>query len=197
MNPIEVAKGISDYGMMAVSAAFFIVIAGSIMLFIIQTVKKFMNNIMIKQNETLNKLLEETQKQNALLSTINEGLSDETLSQVKCVASAIFDLNKQEVCKIISRIKDENNLANRDYVKGKIRRLLQNIHGGRNGKFDLFSYRGRRLSTYTNTEWVDTLLQIVEDEIYAEKYNSGRAYSNISAAYEDIKNNFYRKLMYN
>ena len=88
-----------------------------------------------------------------------------------------------------------NHIADKMATANKIRLLLNNLHEDRNSKFDLFSYRGRRLSSYTNPAWVEQTAKVVESEIYNETgANNGRAYTNVESSYANIRLEFYHNL---
>ena len=126
---------------------------------------------------------------------IAEGLIPETQLRIKNISGVFFDLAVEKVCRLIKKIREENNIANFDATRGKIRTLLHNIYEDRNSKFDSFRYRGKPLSQYCNSEWVDWVSKVVEGEIYNEAGpNNGRAYTNVKAVYENIKLDFYHRL---
>ena len=79
----------------------------------------------------------------------------------------------------------------------KVRQLLNNLFGDINSKFDLFTYRGRRLSSYSDSiSWSDALVEVVENELYNEKgENDTRAYTNVEAAFSKIKLEFYHSMI--
>ena len=72
---------------------------------------------------------------------------------------------------------------------------MGNLHADRDSKFDCFSYKGKKLSSYTSVGWVDWVVQVIESEIYNESgVNNGRAYTNVKAVYDRIKIEFYNNL---
>lgn len=76
----------------------------------------------------------------------------------------------------------------------KIRTLLINLHEDRNSRFDYYTYRGKRLSSYTSPEWLDWVADVVEAEVYSDKQNNERSYTNVQAVYDRIKLDFYHKM---
>lgn len=126
---------------------------------------------------------------------IREGLNDELLTQIKVLSGYAFDYAKTQVLRALDRIKKENHIENRPAIEKKIYLILENLHSNRNSKFDNFSYGGKRLSEYTNHDWVEKIAEIMLNEIYDEAgYNNGRAGNNIDLAYEEIKVEFYKNL---
>ncbi len=191
---LEVAKGISDYGMMAVTAAFFLVISAVMMIFFFKLFKRVLNNIMDKQNTVLSQLLDENIKQNVSLASIREGSEEVSQMRIKTITSFAFDLSVEKVCRIVKKIRQENNIDDKEATKEKIRLLLKNLHDDRNSKLDNFTYSGKPLSAYTEDKWIESVARVVEREIYAEKANNGRLYSNLDLAYKSIRLQFYKNL---
>lgn len=190
------AKGISDFGLMAMTAAFFLILSAVMMVSCFRWFKSIINNIVDTQNEAMKELLKETRSQNARLDDIVEGLRPTMLQQVKSLSSVHFDLSVERVCRIIKRIRTENHIANLEATKDKIHTLLSVVYESRNTEMENWSYRGRKLSEYANSEWIEWVAQVVEKELYHEDgANNGRAYTNVNAVYEKIKLDFYHRLM--
>lgn len=96
---------------------------------------------------------------------------------------------------MIKRIREENHISDKEATKKKILTLVTNLHEDRNTRFDSYRYRGKRLSEYTNRDWIKWVEKVIEDEIYNESGpNNSRAYTNVSAVYDNIKVDFYRRL---
>lgn len=192
---LQTGKGISEFGMMAMTAGFFLVLSALMWVTFFRWFMKVVNDMMISQKETMRDLLNETRAQNERLNDISEGLMPETQLRIKTLSNVFFDLEVERVCRIIKKIREENHIADKIATANKIRLLLNNLHEDRNSKFDLFSYRGRRLSSYTNPEWVGQIAKVVESEIYNETgANNGRAYTNVESAYANIRLEFYHNL---
>ncbi len=189
-----VAKNIGDLGMMAVTAAFFLVISALLWVACFRWFKSIIDN-MIKSNANMvNDLLTETRKQNDMLNDISEGLRPETLLRIKHITGAFFDLAVERVCRIIKKVREENHIVDKDATKAKIRTLILNLHEDRASKFDIFEYRGKQLSAYVNPEWVNWVADVIEHEVYADSVNNGRAHTNVTAVYDRIKLDFYHKM---
>lgn len=190
----SVAHGITNYGMMAITAAFFLVLTGLLWVACFKWFKSIIDG-MIKNNAKVNAdLLAETRKQNEMLNDISEGLRPETLLKVKNLSSMCFDLAIERVCRIIKRVRDENHIADKVATVAKIRTLIENLHEDRNSRLDSFMYRGRTLSSYTNVQWIEWVAEVVEKEVYNEKINHGRAFTNVQAVYERIKIDYYHRV---
>lgn len=190
----QVAKGISDYGMMAMTAAFFLILSAGMMVAIFKWFKNLINR-MLEQNETLRQLLDKMQDNAEALQDLAEGMRAETSLRVRNLTGFAFDLSVEQVCRLIKRTRQENHIANREATAKKIRKSLQVIHDDRNSRFDSFTYRGKPLSAYCNPDWVEEVARVVESELYHEDgENNARAYTNVKLAYDDIKTDFYQRL---
>lgn len=191
----NVAKGINDLGMMAMTAGFFLILSAGLMVTCFKWFKTLINDIIKDQKDAIVELLEETRTQNAMLGTLTEGLKPETQLRIKNTSGVYFDLAKEQVCRMIKKIREENHIIDHEATGKKIRNLLRNLHEDRNSRFDCYTYRGKKLSSYTSADWVEKVAKVVEDEIYnASGQNNSRAYTNVSAAYDDIKIDFYHRL---
>lgn len=199
---LQTGKGIGDLGMMAMTAGFFLVLSALLMVACFRWFMKVVNDLLTSQKETIQgqketmkQLLDETRTQNERLNDISEGLIPETQMRVKTISNMAFDLSVERVCRIIKKVRAENHIADRESTGKKIRVLLTNLHEDRNSKFDCFTYRGRKLSTYTDTAWIEQVAKVIESEIYNDAgENNGRAYTNVESAYANIRLEFYHNL---
>nr|DAL65615.1 MAG TPA_asm: ATPase [Caudoviricetes sp.] len=190
----EVAKGISDYGVMIVICAAFIVMSLLMWVAIFKWFKSIIDSSIKNNTEMTVELLETTNKQNELLNDIADGMRPATLLQVKNISNAYFDLAVERVCRIIKRVREENNIINKEATKAKIHTLLCNLHEDRNSRFDNHRYRGKALTQYTSPEWIDWVAEVVGSEVYAETPNNSRAFINVEAVYSRIRLDFYHRL---
>lgn len=197
INPtLEVGKGIGDLGMMAVTAGFFLVLSALMWVTFFRWFMKVINDTMNSQRETFKELLIETRNQNIQLSNISEGIVPETQMRIKTITNMAFDLAVERVCRIIKRVREENHISDKEATSNKIRQLLTNLHEDRNSKFDNFPFRGKKLSSYANSKWVEQVAKVVESEIYNDKgVNNQRAFANVDAAYAKIRLELYHNMM--
>ena len=192
---VGVAKGISDFGMMAIAAAFFVLLAAALMVSCFQWFKHLINGMVESQNKSMADLLAETRAQNAALTDIAEGLRPETQLRIRNLTGFAFDLAIEKVCRLIKRVRTENHVADHEATSVKIRKSLRVIHDDRNSKFDTFTYKGKPLSSYCDEEWIEQVAKVVESEIYhVDGENNARAASNVTLAYDNIKTEFYAKM---
>ncbi len=199
---LQTSKGISDFGMMAITAGFFLVLSALLMVACFRWFMNMVNQLMTSQKEinqdykdTMRQLLEETRAQNERLNVLSESLMPETQLRIKTLSNVFFDLSVEKVCRIIKKVREENHISDKEATARKIRTLLTNIHEDRNSKLDCFSYRGNRLSEYTERKWIEQVAKAVEAEIYNENgANNGRAYTNVESVYANIRLEFYHNL---
>lgn len=199
---LQTGKGISDFGMMAITAGFFLVLSALLMVACFRWFMNMVNQLMTSQKEinqdykdTMRQLLEETRAQNERLNVLSESLMPETQLRIKTLSNVFFDLSVEKVCRIIKKVREENHISDKEVTARKIRTLLTNIHEDRNSKLDCFSYRGNKLSEYTEKKWIEQVAKAVEAEVYNENgANNGRAYTNVKSVYANIRLEFYHNL---
>ena len=194
-NVTEVAKGISDYGMMAVTAAIYLLLSAAMMIAIFKWFKTIINRILGQQTESMKQLAEIQSENNRMLKFMSDGLKTETMLRIRNLTGFAFDLSVEQVCRLVKRIRKENHIADRQTTAAKIRKCLQVIHDDRNSRFDPFTYGGKPLSDYCSKKWVEDVAKVIESELYHEDgENNARAYTNIKLAYDNIKTDFYQRL---
>lgn len=189
------ARGISDFGMMAVTAAFFLILSAAMMIAIFRWFKSIIERMMEDNRKSLQELARTTNAQNDMLQDISDGLRTETMLRLRNLMGFAFDLSVEQVCRLIKRTREENHISDHEATASKIRKSLQVIHNDRNSRFDPFTYRGKPISGYCNPVWVEEVAAVVEEEIYHEDgANNARAYTNVKLAYDNIKTDFYKRL---
>ena len=191
---VSVAEGVSNFGFKAIASAVYVLITAAMLFFTFKWFKSIIDGIINTNNKSMVDLLAETKKQNEQLMDISEGLKPETMLRIKNTANAYFDLAVERVCRIIKKVKEENHIADKEATKAKIRNLLLNLHEDRNSRFDSYTYKGRKLSSYTSMEWVDWVAEVVEKEVYETTFNNRTAYSNVCLVYDKIKLDFYHNM---
>jgi len=191
---IDVAKGISDVGAIVMTGAAFIVLSLLMWVVIFRWFKSIIDNMITKNAKVMDDLLATTNAQNELLNDIADGMRPTTLLQIKSISNTCFDLSVERVCRIIKKVREENNIINKEATKQKIRTLLCNLHEDRNSRFDTTRYRGKTLTHFTSSEWIDWVAEVVEREVYSENPNNARAFTNVEAVYARIRLDFYHKL---
>ncbi len=192
---IDVAKGISDYGFGAIAAGAFVVLGIVMFLAMFTWFKNMLSQLVSDNVEKMNELLEETKRQNVMLLAIRDGLLDETMLQVKNTSSMAFDLSAYDVLEIINTVRKENNISNREATIQKIHKLVGNQYRCIKSKMDCYPFKGRHLSDFMKDDWVDKVSAIVEAEVYHDKgENANREHTNVFAAFDEIKLEFYNSI---
>lgn len=199
MNEIEqvtkVAQGISDFGILVMIAAFFLIFSAGVMIWNMRSYKTLIERVMTEFSEKLEKVSSTASDNSQIMSEIAEGLVPETRLRIKSISNAFFDLSVERVCRLIKRVREENHIIDKEATRLKIRTLLTNLFEDRNSKMDNFTFRGKRLCTYTNREWISWVAEVIEGEIYSDAGpNNGRAYTNVMMVYDKIKLDFYHRL---
>lgn len=192
---VSVAKGISDYGALAVLSASFILISVITQFSIFRWFKNIIDGLIKNTSCAIDDLLKETKMQNEQLTDIAEGLRPRTMLEIKDITKTCFDLSVEKVCQMIKRVKEENNIHDEESTKKKIRLLITNLHEDRNSRFDNHIFKGKPLTYYTSTEWIDWVEDVVIKEVYSETMNDKRARTNVIAVYDRIKLDAYHKMM--
>lgn len=192
---VSVAKGISDYGALVVLSASFILISVITQFSIFRWFKNIIDGLIKNTSCAIDDLLKETKMQNEQLTDIAEGLRPRTMLEIKDITKTCFDLSVEKVCQMIKRVKEENNIHDEESTKKKIRLLLTNLHEDRNSRFDNHIFKGKPLTYYTSTEWIDWVEDVVIKEVYSETMNEKRARTNVIAVYDRIKLDAYHKMM--
>lgn len=191
----EVAKDISDYGIMIVICAVFLLLASGLMITCFRWFKSVIENILNDYSDKLTHLQELATKNGEAMVDIAEGLIPETQLRIKSISGVFFDLAVEKVCRLIKKIREENHIGDKEATKTKIHTLLHNLYEDRNSRFDNFRYRGKRLSEYCNPDWIEWVAQVIESELYNEAgANNSRAYTNVKAVYDNIKLDFYHRI---
>lgn len=198
---IEVAKGISENGLLVMTAAFFLVLSATLMVACFMWFRSIINKIIGNFSKSIEALKENIQDisetmndQSAMLADISEGSRQETQMRIKNISNVYFDLAVEKVCRLIKNVREENNIDKKEQTKAKIKARVNNIYEDRNSRFDYFTYRDMKLSKYTNPKWVDWVSEVVEREVYSDTINNGRTYANVKQAYDKIRLDFYHRL---
>ena len=192
---LQVGKGISDFGMVAIAGAFFLIICGVMWLFIFKWFKHLVDNVITRQEKVINDLLVETKAQNEVLSDINEGLKPISQMQINSVCNNFFDLDCERLCRLVRNVRDENNIDDKQKTRRKIETRCNAIIKKRSIELDNFIHRGKRISEFMSTDWVKKFSDIIESEIYNPVgANNARAYANIKTAIDEAKVEFFNNM---
>lgn len=188
---LKTAEGVSNYGIMIMICALFLMITGAMWFFVFKWFKHLIEGIVTRQEATMQTLLNETKQQNTVLADINEGLRPISQIQISSICSNFFDLDCEKLCRLIKVIRNENNIEDREATRKKIETRVGAIFKNRGIEYSNFMLHGRRLSDYMKFEWVKKFVDIVENEIYSPTgENNARAYANVKTGIDEIKAEF-------
>ena len=193
---LDTAEGISNFGILVITAAFYLVVTFLLIVSIFTWFKNLVDNVVTNQTQTMNRLLEETKGQNERLDLIREGLEPELINRVRIVGNALFDLAGWHTLDILSTVRRENHIVDREATCKKIRNLLTVEYQNVSSKLDGYgTYRGKKLSSYMDSTWVELVAKIVESELYNENgENPDRAFTNVTMTFDRIKIEFYNQI---
>lgn len=201
-NVGTIADLIGEHGFPIVCSAVMIVL---FFFFFISAMKK-LNNLLEAQSDMMsttlkdikdgiNDLLDVTKKQAEALTDMGEGARQETVLRLHTLAEIAFDKTIEQLQNSIRTIRKENHIADHDATETKVTNLLNTIHSERKKDFDLFTFKGRRISEYCKDEWVERIKPIVLAEVYHQDgENDYRTKTNISLAYDAIRNEFLENI---
>ena len=142
-----VAHGISDFGMMAVTAAFFLILSAAMMVAIFKWFKAIIEQMMQDNKESLQELAKTTNAQNDMLQDISEGLRTETLLRIRNLTGFAFDLSIEQVCRLIKRVRQENHIIDHEATAAKIRKSCKQCPCLHKRKARIRQHQDRLLST--------------------------------------------------
>lgn len=192
---LQVAHGISEYGILIIIAAVFLVLSSVLMITCFRWFRAIIERAMNDYSVEIKECIAIAQKNSEAIIDISEGVIPETQLRIKNISGVYFDLAIERVCRIIKKVREENHISNKEATKKKIHSLLKNLYDDRLSRFDCFRFRGKKLSEYCNPEWIDWVAKIVENEIYDETgANNNRAFTNVSMVYDRIKLDMYHRL---
>lgn len=194
-SSLKTAQGISEFGLMVVICAFFIAISAGMMIFMFRWMVNTINDVMKTNKDMLTRLDAQMQENNKIMQSIAEGLRPETDQRIRILSKNTFDLAKYELMEIVDTVRTENHIVDRDGTEAKILKLVTNLHEDKNTDFGYYTYRGRKLSGYTNNDWIEWMKQGVVNEVYNNKgFNKDRMDTNINAIFDRIKLDFHHRL---
>ncbi len=178
------AHSISEYGVLIIIAAVFIIATVFMARFFVTDLRNSVNNILEKLSEVA-----ET------MTDIADGLRPMSELRIKNTMSTYFANALNQCCDIVERVLTENHIVDRDATRNKIRVLVTRLHNTRNSHFDHIPYKGRMLSSFTAPEWVDSVTDAIMIEVYSSHaQDRAKVKANLQDVYETIKYDFYKRL---
>lgn len=190
----EIAKGISDYGLMAVTAAFFLLLSAMMMIAIFRWFKSMINR-MLEQQEYLRQLLDILQDNNAAIKNLAERLEPETQMRIRNLTGFAFDLTVEQVCRLIKRVRKETTSSTMRQRQRRYESLSKSFMKTETAALTRSRITGSHCLTSAPLNGLKTWQRSFESEIYnADGENNARAYTNVKLAYDNIKTEFYQRL---
>lgn len=191
---IDTAKGITDYGMAAVTAAAFIVLSTSLII----TCFIWFKNSMGKMFATIgnvSQLIDDMSMITDVITPISDRAKWELRACVESFIDTSFELSVEKTCRMIKTIREQNHIANHEATRAKIYTLLRNQHEMRNVQFSSYFFRGKPLSEYCSDEWIEWVSAVIQNELYnTQGENNARAYGNVVAVFDRIKTDMLKRL---
>ena len=86
---LKTAQGISEFGLMVIICAFFVVMAALMMIFMFRWTINTINDVMRTNKEMLTRLDAQMQENNKIMQSIAEGLRPETDNRIKTTSKNI------------------------------------------------------------------------------------------------------------
>jgi hypothetical protein len=192
---LKTAQSISEFGLMVVICGFFVVLSALMMIAMFRWQMNTIDSVMKTNKDMISRLDTQMSENNKTLKSIAESLMPDTMLEIKNTSGMAFELAKYRLLDIIDTVLSENHISDRESTENKIENLVDNMHNDMNSKFDYYSYRGRKLSTYTNIEWIKWMSNIIVSEIYNKNgQNKDRTFTNVTAVFDRIKLDFYHRL---
>lgn len=192
---LKTAQGISELGFMVVVCGFFVVISALMWLGMMRWMMNTINDMMKSNKDMLAKLDAQMQENNKIMQSIAEGLRPETDQRIRILSKSMFNLARYELMEIIDTVRTENHITDREATEAKITKLVTNLHEDKNSDFGYYTYRGRKLSSYTNNHWIEWMRQGVISAIYSDKgFNKDRVETDVTAIFDRIKLDFHHRL---
>lgn len=192
---LKTAQSISEFGLMVVICGFFVVLSALMMIAMFRWQMNTIDSVMKTNKEMLGRLDGQMTENNKIMQSIAEGLIPKTMLEIKNTSSMAFDLARHRLLELIDTVLDENHIADREATEDKINKLVTNLHEDMKSKFDCYSYRGRKLSQYTNQEWISWMICNVVTEIYNKNgMSKDRTYTSVTATFDRIKLDFYHRI---
>ena len=209
---LDVAKGIGDYGMMAISAAFMLVFAAVILIAGISILKKFFadaSNNFAELPEALSKIeanIQETishyqeisdtnQEIRDYLRTLAEATATQHIGVLKLIVNENFNLSEQRVVAEILRIKEVNHIQdNRKMIECKVKRIVTNLYDKRVSYFHNFCYQGKFIDAFIGDTYIDRVLKVMMSEIYSD-HTTTLIMDNVKNLYDELRNDYFKRML--
>jgi len=182
VNPsLDMAKGITDFGALAIMGAMLLVFVGVILFFFLKMMTTLFNNFLKSIEKNIQRVI--------------DILTGDDLSRIKVTIKYALQFIPHEVCVCIADIKERNGLSDEEEIKRNLRVILENLYKKFVSDINTFSYRENRLEYYCNPEWIDLIYEFCIKAIYDGKtYHRDLYLGKLNNLYRTIMNEFFENL---
>ncbi len=192
-SALKTAEALSNYGAMVVITAFAIILCTVMIIYFFVSHRRMTKN-MEEQNRQNNLALSVTLRRlEDYLQPVSENARLSTLTALHAIAEQNFRLSVENVLQIIERIQSENHIEDENRTRRKLRMFITNMHNDRKLYFSNFTFSGHAVDYYTDSKWIETMVEAAFPEIYDK--NKSRTRTNIKQAYDTIFIEFKRNLV--
>lgn len=185
---MQTAEGITQYGILVMISSVYLVLTAAMMIAIFKWFKSIINQILKQNKEMLAKIATETKGLASMINDVSEQARDDSKMRAKTVVSLYIENSIVKVCRMIKRVREENNISDREKTHNKVLQRTQVLYKQMESDMYTFSYRGKKLSECMDEKWVDEVVVLVEQELYnSAGPNNARAYANVSTLFTRIR----------
>ena len=185
---MQTANGITNYGILVMISSIYLVLTAAMMIAIFRWFKSIINQILKQNKEMLAKIASETKGLASMIHDVSEQARDDSKMRAKTVISLYIENAITKVCRMIKRVREENNISDRDMTHNKVLQRTQVLYKQMESDLYTFSYRGKKISESMDERWVDEVVSVVEQELYNPAgVNNSRAYANVSTVFTKIR----------
>ena len=200
------ARGISDLGVLIITAACFLFISLITYITLLFITKKQTNNVINQFNALIKNLVESQQtKLDAILeyarqneskiTQLKEAITGEEFNKIRVATNYGFDFNKLSVALLINETKQANNLDQKREIESQVRMAIDNLYNRFSSELDYYEYNGRKASDFLEIEWKERIYDFCMKSIYDEKSVHCKYYIKLLSHYfDEFKVKFYEKL---
>ena len=199
---VEIAKTIDERGLLVVIASFFLVLLSGYFIIRTRSDTKIINKLTDSYEKTLveiTKMLSEVmvlQRSNTILiESMNEGMRETTLQQVKDFGKAMLENNKYKIGYDVYKIRKDNNIQDKEFVRIKLTSIITNAYNERNMRVDIITYKGKKLSSYINPAWLSKVIEIAFEAVYDDAMDYIRLTDRLDIIYKEVINDYFKNLI--
>ena len=130
-----------------------------------------------------------------LIESMNEGMRETTLQQVKDFGKAMLENNKYKIGYDVYKIRKDNNIQDKEFVRIKLTSIITNAYNERNMRVDIITYKGKKLSSYINPAWLSKVIEIAFEAVYDDAMDYIRLTDRLDIIYKEVINDYFKNLI--